>query len=81
MVFICSEMNIRYLTFQFTIDCMPAFTKFNKKKKVMAILQVVDNTDTSHNYKNKDVMGHEDRTKDSDVNEWYSKSVFTEVGK
>lgn len=68
-------------TFTFTIDCFPAFTKFNKKKKVMAILQVIDNTDTSHNYKNKEVIGHEDRTKDSDVNTWYTKSVFTEAGK
>lgn len=58
---------------------MPAYTKFNKKKKVMATLQVVDKTDTTHNYKNKDVLGHEDRTKDSDVDSWYSKSVFSEA--
>lgn len=58
---------------------MPAFTKFNRKKKVMAVLQVIDSTDTTHNYKNKDVLGHEDRTKDSDVNDWYSKSIFTDA--
>lgn len=66
-------------TFTFTIDCMPAYTKFNKKKKVMATLQVVDKTDTTHNYKNKDVLGHDGRTKDSDVDSWYSKSVFSEA--
>ena len=66
-------------TFTFTIDCMPAYTKFNKKKKVMATLQVVDKTDTTHNYKNKDVLGHDGRTKDSDVDSWYSKSVFSET--
>lgn len=64
-------------TFTFTIDCMPAYTKFNKKKKIMATLQVVDQTDTTHNYKNKDILGHENRTADSDVDDWYSKSVFS----
>lgn len=64
-------------TFTFTIDCMPAYTKFNKKKKIMATLQVVDQTDTTHNYKNKDILGHENRTADSDVDKWYSKSVFS----
>ena len=64
-------------TFTFTIDCMPAYTKFNKKKKIMATLQVVDQTDTTHNYKNKDILGHENRTADSDVDGWYSKSVFS----
>lgn len=66
-------------TFQFTIDCFPAYTKFNKKKKVMATLQVIDQTDTTHNYKNKNILGHDGRTKDSDVDKWYSKSVFSEV--
>lgn len=64
-------------TFTFTIDCMPAYTKFNKKKKIMATLQVVDQTDTTHNYKDKDILGHENRTADSDVDGWYSKSVFS----
>lgn len=65
-------------TFTFTIDCLPAYTKFNKKKKVMATLQVIDKTDTSHNYKNKDVLGHGGRTKDSDIDSWYNHSVFTD---
>ena len=60
----------------FTIDCLPAYTKFNKKEKVMAVLQVIDKTDTTHNYKNTEVRGHENRTKDSDVEAWYTKSVF-----
>ena len=63
-------------TFTFTIDCFPAFTKFNRKKKLMAALQVVGNTDTSHNYKNQQVIGHKGRTSDKDVDGWYKKSVF-----
>lgn len=63
-------------TFTFTIDCFPAFTKFNRKKKLMAALQVVGNTDTSHNYKNEQVIGHKGRTSDKDVDGWYKKSVF-----
>lgn len=63
-------------TFTFTIDCFPAFTKFNRKKKMMAVLQVVGNTDTTHNYKNEQVMGHKGRTSDSEVKDWYNKSVF-----
>lgn len=63
-------------TFTFTIDCFPAFTKFNRKKKLMAALQVVGNTDTSHNYKNQQVIGHKGRTSDKNVDGWYKKSVF-----
>lgn len=63
-------------TFTFTIDCFPAFTKFNRKKKLMAALQVVGNTDTTHNYKNKQVLGHENRTSDKDVDGWYKQSIF-----
>lgn len=66
-------------TFTFTIDCFPAYTKFNKKKKMMAVLQVIDKTDTTHNYTDKSVMGHKDRQNDSEISNWYSKSVFTEV--
>lgn len=63
-------------TFTFTIDCFPAYTKFNRKKKVMAILQVLDNNAATHNYRTKSVMGHEGRTSDEDVDAWYSKSIF-----
>ena len=63
-------------TFTFTIDCFPAFTKFNRNKKVMAALQVVGNTDTTHNYKNTQILGHENRKSDKDVDSWYTKTVF-----
>lgn len=63
-------------TFTFTIDCFPAFTKFNRKKKVMAVLQVLDNTAASHNYRTKGVIGHEGRTSDADVDQWYKASIF-----
>ena len=42
----------------------------------MAVLQVVGNTDTTHNYKNEQVMGHKGRISDSEVKDWYDKSVF-----
>lgn len=70
-------------TFTFTVDCFPAYTKFNKKKKVMAELQIVSTTDTTHNYVEKSIMGHEHRESDADVNEWFTHSVFdndTNVG-
>ena len=63
-------------TFTFTIDCFPAYTKFNRKKKVMAILQVLDNDAATHNYRTKSVMGHENRTSDNDVDQWYKNSIF-----
>lgn len=67
-------------TFTFTIDCFPAFTKFNRKKKVMAVLQVLDNDAATHNYRTKSVMGHENRTSDEDVDSWYTKSIFNAEG-
>lgn len=66
-------------TFTFTIDCFPAFTKFNKKKKVMALLQVIDHTSETHNYKDKTVMGHDGRKDDAEISGWYSKSVFDQA--
>ena len=53
-------------TFTFTIDCFPAYTKFNKSKKVLASLQIIDPTAAHHNYANKDVIGHVKRTEDED---------------
>lgn len=64
-------------TFTFTIDCFPAYTKFNKTNKVMAAMQIIGGSETSHNYKNKDIIGHEERTSDADVDKWYDKSIFT----
>ena len=68
-------------TFTFTIDCFPAYTKFNKTKKVLATLQVLDPTDIKHNYADKDVIGHKERTADDDeyFTSLYEKSVFDQV--
>ena len=68
-------------TFSFTIDCFPAYTKFNKMKKVLATLQVIDPTEAHHNYANKDIIGHDDRTGDNDdyIEGLYDKSVFDQV--
>jgi len=68
-------------TFTFTIDCFPAYTKFNKTKKVLAALQVLDPTDVKHNYANKEIIGHNDRTADDDeyFTGLYDKSVFDPV--
>lgn len=68
-------------TFTFTIDCFPAYTKFNKTKKVLADLQVLDPSDVKHNYANKEVVGHKDRTADDDeyFTGLYEKSVFDQV--
>lgn len=79
-------------TFTFTIDAFPAYTKFNKTKKVMAALQIIDPTAAKHNYANKNVIGHVDRSDDHD--EYYDglytnseisdedkrMSVFNQVG-
>lgn len=63
-------------TFTFTIDAFPAYTKFDKEKKVMATLQVIEPTATTHNYPNKEIIGHMNRESDEDVDKWYTKSVF-----
>lgn len=72
-------------TFDFVIDCFPAYTKFNRKKKVQAVLQVIDQTDSTHNYLDKDIMGHgapndttQTRTKDSDFDKWYDATIFSQ---
>lgn len=74
-------------TFDFKIDCFPAYTKFNRKKKVQAVLQVIDQTDSTHNYLDKEIMGHgapneeatQTRTKDSDFDSWYTKKDAKEA--
>ena len=30
------------LTFTFTVDALPGYTKFNKKKKVLACIQIIE---------------------------------------
>lgn len=64
-------------TFDFTIDCFPAYTAFSRSKKVLAQLNIVDPTTDLHNYKT-DVHGHADRTGDSDIVDeaWFGKSIF-----
>ena len=54
------------MTFTFTIDCFPAYTKFNKSKKVLASLQIIDPEAAKHNYADKRVVGHDGRTADHD---------------
>ena len=55
-------------TFTFTIDAFPAYTKFNKTKKVMAALQIVDPTDAGgHNYADTTIIGHTNRTTGADI--------------
>lgn len=55
-------------TFTFTIDAFPAYTKFNKSKKVMAALQIVDPTEAGgHNYEDKTILGHTNRTQGADI--------------
>lgn len=54
-------------TFTFTIDAFPAYTKFNKRKKVMAALQIIDPTVAGHNYADKSVIGHLGRDHGVDI--------------
>lgn len=69
-------------TFTFTIDAFPAYTKFNKRKKVMAALQIIDPSEAKHNYANKQVVGHDGREADHDdyFNNLYDKSIFEQIG-
>ena len=67
-------------TFTFTIDAFPAYTKFDKTKKVMAALQIIDPEAAKHNYADHTVLGHNDYRDDKDSKEYYediyNKSVF-----
>lgn len=69
------------MTFTFTIDAFPAYTKFNKNKKVMAVLQVLDPVAAAHNYADKKIIGHEDRTGDHDsyYESLYANSIFNQT--
>ena len=66
-------------TFTFTVDAFPAYTKFDKTKKVMAVLQIIDTNADTHPYPNKEIIGHEDRDSDEDVKDWYKSSIFETV--
>jgi hypothetical protein len=70
-------------TFTFTIDAFPAYTKFNKTKKVMAALQIIDPTAAKHNYADHNVLGHNAYRDDKDSEDYYDdiygKSIFTQL--
>lgn len=46
-------------TFTFTMDAMPGYTYFDKTKKVLCVIQIVDDTDVKSTAKNS-VMSHEE---------------------
>lgn len=58
-------------TFTFTIDAFPAYTKFNKTKKVMAALQIIDPEAAKHNYADHSVLGHNSYRDNLDSKEYY----------
>lgn len=67
-------------TFTFTIDAFPAYTKFNKGKKVMAALQILDPEADKHNYADKNIIGHENRDNDEQAyDDEYAGSIFDQI--
>ena len=64
------------MTFDFVIDCFPAYTAFSKSKKVLAQLNVIDPDADVHNYSDKNIHGHEGRTSDTDINTTWGGSIF-----
>lgn len=67
-------------TFDFTIDCFPAYTSFSKSKKVLCQLNIVDPDVSSHNYNDKTIHGHVERTQDADIAGYWGGSIFEEAG-
>lgn len=70
-------------TFTFTIDAFPAYTKFNKTKKVMAALQIIDPQEAQHNYADHTILGH-NAYRDGDENgvidsEAYYEDVYSDA--
>ena len=65
-------------TFTFTVDAFPAYTKFDKSKKVMAALQIIDTKSVGHPYGDSEIIGHPGREEsgDSAVDTWYPSSIF-----
>ena len=70
-------------TFTFTVDAFPAYTKFDKSKKVMAMLQIIDTKSVGHPYSDSEVIGHPGREAegmgDEAVDTWYPNSIFDTV--
>lgn len=64
-------------TFTFTIDCFPGYTAFNRTKKVLAAINVLPaDSDDAHSYSNKGISGHQARTNDTDVDEFFGASIY-----
>lgn len=67
-------------TFTFTVDAFPAYTKFDKSKKVMAALQIIDTKSVGHPYSDSEVIGHPGRENegsgDEAIDVWYPGSIF-----
>lgn len=61
-------------TFTFTMDAMPGYTYFDKKKKVLCVIQVVEDSQASE-VKWDSVMGHEE---DENINESAEDSVVAQ---
>lgn len=40
-----NDPNRIYMTFNFTLDAFPEYTRFNKTKKVIAAIQIVEDKD------------------------------------
>lgn len=64
---------------QFTLDAFPAYTKFDKTRKVLGEMQVIDSEGSTHNYSDKTIIGHLTRTDDDEATEGYAGSVFAQV--
>ena len=64
------------MTFDFVIDCFPAYTAFSKSKKVLAQLNVIDPDADTHNYGDPNIHGHKGRTSDADIDGVWGKSIF-----
>ena len=63
-------------TFTFTIDAFPAYTKFNKTKKVMAALQIIDPKTAHHNYADHTILGHNEYRDNLDSEDYY-KDIYS----
>ena len=65
-------------TFTFTIDAFPAYTQFDKTKKVLAAIQILDPSVASHNYKDFSVVGHGAERYEYDSDEYYD-AIYSEA--
>jgi hypothetical protein len=61
-------------TFTFTMDAMPGYTYFDKTKKVLCVIQVIEDAEGS-TYNWKSVMDHSDTKIDENGKEVYDATV------